>query len=319
MSKWPALLVLAVLGASPVACSRSARTAGTGDEVADLLLPAPPDLGPLPPPPDGGNQGGCVGDGDTIYLAGSDLDGAALYSFSPRTFQFQRVAALAGCPPSVWSKGGFYPTAIALDRTTAWINFWDGGNQVLRERLYTFDLATGACTDSGRDLTGAHPSFLLSGLAALPDRADPARDTLYATIQYPEGAGMTTALATVDTSAWTVRVVAPITAAAKLADTGDGRLFAYQAGSLVELDPARGTARSSKFLKLPLSSWPGMAIVLWQKQVWIFVSADSPLSSVTHAYLIDVATGGATEKAVQKDLYAIGAVAAPCVAIPPPG
>src|SRR5204863_4627965 len=95
----------------------------------------------------------CIGDANVIYLIGAGpADGAALYTFDPSAFTFKKVGLLAGCPPSIWSKGGFYPTAMALDRSTAWINFWDGGQQILRERLYKVDLATATCTDTGRDL-----------------------------------------------------------------------------------------------------------------------------------------------------------------------
>ena len=113
--------------------------------------------------------------------------------------------------------------------------------------------------------------------------------------------------------------VAPTEASTKLAYTGDGRLFGFMAGALVELDPATAKVKSRKPVKLPIQSWPGMAIAIWQKQVWIFVSADSPLNSTVHAYLVDPNAGTATEKATLADFYATGAVVQPCVAIPPPG
>lgn len=301
------------------ACSRD-RGAGPGPDVPVDLWSRLEDMAAPLRMYDGGDQDGCIGDSSQIYLAGAaPNEGAILYTFDPVALTFHKVGLLTGCPASVWSKGGFYPTAMALDRTTAWMNFWDGGQQVLRERLYKIDLDKATCTDTGADLTDAHLSFLVSGLASLPDKKNPAKDVLYSTVQYQDGVGMVTALATIDTTALKVTEVAATPAAAKLSDTGDGHLFAYMGGALVEMDPATAAVKSSKQLKLPIQSWPGMTLVFWQKQVWMFVAADSPLNATTHAYLIDPATGSATEKATLKDFYVAGSAVQPCVAIMPPG
>src|SRR5262249_3002409 len=145
------------------------------------------------------------------------------------------------------------------DRTgTMWIDYYDGGKQIVTNRLYKVDIATVTCTDTGKDLTHPMGPFLAAGLAVLPAPTDPTEGVPPVSAQYGMGASTVSEIGTVDLSGLTVTSIGPTFATDKITGTGDGRLFAFGALQVLELDPKTAASKSTlNVTGLPFQSYPG--------------------------------------------------------------
>jgi hypothetical protein len=286
--------------------SSSSTTSSTGE-------------GGLDPVGSGGSAPGCARGAELLYIVGFGANGSMLYTFDPPTLTFAPVGPLAGCPPGIFSQGGPYPVAMALDRNAiASVLYYDGGQQIVTDRLWRVDATTVTCTDTGQDMTHPAGPFTGAGLAYLPDPNDPMKDVLYASVQHGMGLQTVSEIGLVDPATLAVAPLGPTEATVKITGTGDGHLYGFGALALYEYDPATIAELSKKNVSVPVQSFPGNAFAFWGGQLWVFEATSSdPDTASTTAYLIDPVTGMASAEATV-ELYVTGAGVSTCAPIEPP-
>lgn len=297
------LLFASLLSAACAAGSETGTAAGPagsgGATASSTTTTSSSGEGGLDPVGSGGSTPGCAPGAELLYIVGFGASGSMLYTFDPPSLTFTEVGPLAGCPPGIFSQGGPYPVAMALDRNAiASVLYYDGGQQIVTDRLWRVDTATVTCTDSGQDMTHPAGPFTGAGLAYLPDPADPGVDVLYASVQHGMGLETVSEIGTVDPSTQAVTPLGPTEATVKITGTGDGHLYGFGALALYEYAPATIAQLSKKNVSVPVQSFPGNAFAFWGGQLWVFEATSSdPDTASTTAYLIDPMTGMASAEA----------------------
>jgi hypothetical protein len=315
----PCALLLAACAAGSETTSSTAASGGGGGGASSSSTIATGGTGGLDPSGSGGGTPGCSREAELMYVVGFGAMGSMLYTFDPPSLTFTPVGPLAGCPPGIFSQGGPYPVAMALDRNAvASVLYYDGGQQIVTDRLYRVDTSTVTCTDTGMDL--GHPSgpFTGAGLAFLPDPADPQQDVLHASLQYGMAPGTVSEIGRVDLAALSITPLGTTEATVKITGTGDGRLYGFGALSIYEYEPATIAELSQQSVSLPVQSFPGNAFAFWGGDLWIFEATSSnPDTASTTAFLVDQTTGMTTAEATV-DLYVTGAGISTCAPLAPP-
>jgi hypothetical protein len=219
------------------------------------------DTGPTDASPD---SGVCDDPGALIYLHSGEW-GGSLYTFSPRTLEFNELGPIDCLIPPYTDGLPFDPAENPVGMGagadgTLWMLFDDSA-------VVRVDATTRHCE---RLTTTITLSYGPAGLAF-------AGDTLYALRMGSTGQELDVVSMT-----GTFGVVASVTPTVSggLTGTGDGRLFAQDGSSAHTLDPATGALGPA--MALPA---PPMSLAFWGGDLWIFENV-SP-SNVWRYHLAD--------------------------------
>lgn len=243
------------------------------EDVAEIGFPDGPDI--------------CPDAGSTLIYTITETND--LFSFYPPTLGFTLIGHLS-CP----APAGTTPFSMAVDRQGLGRSvFTDGA-------LYLIDMGTAACaaTTFQPDQIGFQ-TFCMGYTANGGDGGD-AGETLYVADcpeTRPQGTP-STGLATLDTSALTLRYVGPFSSpnpGPELTGTSDGRLFGFYTNTtgsgshIIQIDPATATVLHDYPLQVGAPD-DGYAFAYWGGVFWVFTSTIS-MTTVTR---FDPVTGSET-------------------------
>ncbi len=195
----------------------------------------------------------CPDAGDTlVYVLGAKNE---LYSFFPPTLTFKPIGTISCTTKST-------PNSMAVTRSgIAFTNFLDG-------ELFEISTANAACKATPYVPNQQGWTTYGMGYAGLADGGE----ELYVA---GNGGTFSLGLGTIDTTAFTLNVIAPFTPKqfdCELTGTGAGRLFGFcpfNTGAwLIEIDPATANVLSSH--QLSAGSKTSFAFAFWGGEFWIF-------------------------------------------------
>lgn len=225
-----------------------------------------------------------------------------IWSFDPSTRAFKRLGALSCDAP------GATPFSMAVDRhQNAYVVFDDG-------QLFKVDVAHGQC--SATDYVPGQSGFSLFGMGFATNAGGPS-ETLFVAAADPMDPGSPHALATIDTTSFALRVVAPFDPSVELPEltgTGDGRLFAFDRdpsgnGSFVDQIDTR-TASVLLHDPVSINQGDGWAFAFWGGDFWTFTAAPgSPLTSIVTRFR---PSDGSVEEVASLPSLVVGAGVSTC-------
>ncbi|MGD0674891.1 MAG: hypothetical protein ABSC94_05695 [Polyangiaceae bacterium] len=253
--------------------------------------------------------------GTLIYLVS---ESSALLSFDPVSWTFSRIGSIS-CPTVGPAPGvatncqgppGSAPTpfSMAVDRTgIAYMEFCDG-------ELFRVSTANAACEATGF-VAGQQGFATVFGMGFVQDTTDP-NETLFVASGAAGANGEPPTLASIDTSTFALRVVAPFSqtdggssaANAELTGTGAGDLYGFfpiagptppvsQASAIAQIDKA--TAHIIEQSDLPFGQGSGYAFAFWGGDFYTFTglaNTAANIATVVHRFrpsdgtVVDVAS-----------------------------
>ena len=267
---------------------------------------------------DPGQNAGCQGGSDLVYVVDSDN---RLLSFDPtkvgQSDPFSQIGTLS-CPagaayPDIGETAAT-PFSMSVDRSgTAWVLYSSG-------EVFKVSTANAACTPS--NFSKGQKGFEVFGMGFVSNTAGSNDETLF--VAGGEASQLSGgSLGTIDTSSLQVTDIAPITAGdqnPEMTGTGDGELYGFFPGLftnfIARLDKSSGAVLEQWDLNPPTGAVSAWAFAHWGGKFYMFVTTEGligPGGSTVTVY--DPATGMETVAVANSPYRVVGAGVSTCAPI----